>query len=391
LNNTTNLETAAAVPRAPRADADWKPQLHVIDQQTGSTVQLSGAWNLRSLEPFRRRLEAQLRRCRRDLAWDLTSVDVMDHAGALLLWRGWGGHMPEQVELRPEQQMLFDHLKLADPSQLPRRRRQFSGPLIVLGRNMLSFVDHVGAALVLLGRASFDALHLVRHPAEIPWREISASLYRTGAQALGITAVVGFLVGIVLSYLTAQQLRGFGADIYIVNLLGIAIIRELGPVLAAILVAGRSGSAMTAQIGVMRVTQELDALAVMGIPHTMRLVLPKMVALAIAMPLLILWTNAVALTGGMVSAQLQVGLDYRHFISSLPSAVPIANLWLGLGKGIVFGILIALIACHFGLRIKPNTESLGIGTTNSVVTAITVVIVVDAVFAIMFSDVGIFS
>jgi phospholipid/cholesterol/gamma-HCH transport system permease protein len=115
-----------------------------------------------------------------------------------------------------------------------------------------------------------------------------------------------------------------------------------------------------------------------------------MIALGVAMPLLILWTNAVALIGGMVSAQVQLGIDYRHFIASLPDAVPIANLWLGLGKGIVFGILIALIACHFGLRIKPNTESLGIGTTNSVVTAIMVVILVDAVFAIAFSDVGIF-
>jgi phospholipid/cholesterol/gamma-HCH transport system permease protein len=115
-----------------------------------------------------------------------------------------------------------------------------------------------------------------------------------------------------------------------------------------------------------------------------------MIALAIAMPLLILWTDAVALAGGMLSAQLQIGLDYRHFISSLPDAVPLANLWLGLGKGVVFGILIALIACHFGLRIKPNTESLGIGTTSSVVTAITIVILVDAVFAVMFSDVGIF-
>jgi len=106
------------------------------------------------------------------------------------------------------------------------------------------------------------------------------------------------------------------------------------------------------------------------------------------MPLLILWTNAIALIGGMVSAQLQLGLDYRHFITSLPGAVPTANLWLGLGKGVVFGILIALIACHFGLRIKSNTESLGEGTTNSVVTSITVVIIIDAIFAVVFSNVG---
>lgn len=356
-----------------------------------SRVVLRGVWNLRALEPVLSVMEARLNGCARDVGWDLSGVSAMDHAGALLLWRAWGRRMAEAVEMRPEQAPLFEHLQLPSSSKLPRRRRAWSGPVIALGRIMLGLVDHVLGALVLLGQVSLEALHLVRHPARIPWREISANLYRTGAQALGITALVGFLVGVVLSYLSAQQLRSFGADVFIVNLLGIAVIRELGPVLAAILVAGRSGSAMTAQIGVMRVTEELDALAVMGIPHTRRLVLPKIVALAIAMPLLILWTNAVALAGGMLSAQIQLGMDYRHFISSLPDAVPIANLWLGLGKGVVFGILIALLASHFGLRIKPDTESLGMGTTNSVVTAITVVIIVDAVFAIMFSDIGIYS
>lgn len=336
-------------------------------------------------------MQARLAQYGKDTQWDLSDVSAMDHAGALLLWRAWGRRMADAVEMRPEQAPLFEHLELPSAFKLPRRRRAWSGPVVALGRTMLAFAGHVTGALVLLGQVSLDALTLARHPARIPWREVSANVYRTGAQALGITALVGFLVGVVLSYLSAQQLKSFGADVFIVNLLGIAVIRELGPVLAAILVAGRSGSAMTAQIGVMRVTEELDALAVMGIPHTLRLVLPKIVALAIAMPLLILWTDAVALAGGMLSAQIQLGLDFRYFISSLPDAVPIANLWLGLGKGAVFGILIALLACHFGLRIKPNTESLGLGTTNSVVTAITVVIIVDAVFAIMFSDIGIYS
>jgi phospholipid/cholesterol/gamma-HCH transport system permease protein len=379
------------VPAAAAEHTD-RPDLHRVPGDDGGLwVELSGGWNLRSLEPVLPEVEQRLAQYKNAHGWDLRRVIALDHAGALLLWRTWGRHMDERVKLRPDQETFFAHLKLPQGVQLPRRRRQWSGPLIALGRTMLSFVDNSIEAMTLLGRVSFDAVHLVRHPARMPWREISANVYRTGTQALGITALVGFLVGIVLSYLSAQQLKSFGADIYIVNLLGIAIVRELGPVLAAILVAGRSGSAMTAQIGVMRVTEELDALAVMGIPHTMRLVLPKMIALAITMPLLILWTNAIALIGGMASAQLQLGLDYRHFITSLPGAVPIANLWLGLGKGVVFGILIALIACHFGLRIKPNTESLGLGTTNSVVTAITIVIVVDAVFAIMFSDIGIFS
>lgn len=203
-------------------------------------------------------------------------------------------------------------------------------------------------------------------------------------QALGITALVGFLIGIVLSYLSSEQLQMFGADIFIVNILGISIIRELGPLLAAILVAGRSGSSMTAQLGVMRVTQELDALTVMGIQHSQRLIFPKIIGLGLAMPLLVLWTSAIALIGGMVAAEIQLGLSYHYFVHTLPESVPIGNLWLGLGKGAVCGMAIALIACHFGLRIRPNTESLGAGTTTSVVTSITIVIIIDAIFAIVF-------
>jgi phospholipid/cholesterol/gamma-HCH transport system permease protein len=201
---------------------------------------------------------------------------------------------------------------------------------------------------------------------------------------------VGFLIGVVLSYLSAQQLRMFGGDIYLVNILGMSVIRELGPLLAAILVAGRSGSSITAQLGVMRVTEELDAMLVMGISHGYRLIMPKVIALAVAMPLLVVWTDAMALIGGMISAKIELNLSARYFIQKLPSAVPVINYTIGLAKGATFGMLIALVSCHFGLRIKPNTDSLGRGTTTSVVTAITVVILADAVFAIIFSGVGFF-
>ena len=262
-------------------------------------------------------------------------------------------------------------------------------PLVYLGGKVLRTLDHLLHMLFVLGQSVIELAALAREPARIPWRELSANVYRAGTQALGITALVGFLIGVVLSYLSAQQLKLFGADAFIINILGVSVVRELGPVLAAILVAGRSGSAITAALGVMRVTQELDAMAVMGIPHSLRLILPKMLALAISMPLVVLWTDAVALLGGMVAARIELGIGYHHFLMTLPDAVPIANLWLGLGKAVVFGVLIALVACHFGLRIEPNTESLGVGTTNSVVTSITVVILVDAVFAILFKDIGI--
>lgn len=367
------------------------PAVRLLTRPDGAPwIALAGEWTLRSLGPRLRRLRSELARADRRAGWDLCGVQALDHAGAMLLWRAWGRRWAEPLRLRPEHRRLFHHLEHAPDVPPTRRAARFDRPVTGLGAHTLSLLDHLGGLLELLGTVALALVHLLRHTRRIPWREISANVYRTGAQALAITALVGFLVGVVLSYLSAQQLRAFGADIYIVNLLGVSVIRELGPVLAAILIAGRSGSAMTASLGVMRVTQELDAMAVMGIPHTLRLVLPRMIALSIAMPLLILWTNAMALVGGMATAHAKLGITYRYFFTSIPQAVPIANLWLGLGKGVVFGFVIALIACHFGLRVKPDTVSLGAGTTASVVTSITAVILIDALFAVMFSDVGIF-
>jgi phospholipid/cholesterol/gamma-HCH transport system permease protein len=336
-------------------------------------------------------LRAQLAEVARmpGVRWDITQVDVIDHVGAIMLWRTWGGKTPEKLSIDPLHRVFFGNLKRAHP--LPQSPHVFDplGSIKSVGRGALGFADHLRGFLILLGGLLLDLLRFARAPQRGPWREISANLYRSGAQALGITALVGFLIGVVLSYLSAKQLQQFGADVYIVDLLGVAIIRELGPVLAAILVAGRSGSAMTASLGVMRVTEELDALSVMGIPQGFRLIMPKVLALAIALPLLILWTDAVSIFGGMVAAWLQLDLSMSYFFDALPNAVKVANLWIGLGKGVVFGMLIALVSCHFGLRIEPNTESLGQGTTSSVVASITVVILADAVFAIAFSNVGV--
>jgi phospholipid/cholesterol/gamma-HCH transport system permease protein len=223
----------------------------------------------------------------------------------------------------------------------------------------------------------------------MPWKETAANIYKAGALALPVTGLVGFLIGVTLSYLSALQLRSVGADLFIVNILGISIIRELGPVLVAVLVAGRSGSAMTAQIGVMRVTEEIDALTAMGISRSIRVVLPKLLALTVVMPMLVLWASAIALIGGMLSAMLQLDISLAYFVENLQRAVPVANLVIGLTKGFVFGFIIAWVACHFGLRVKPNTESLSANTTTSVVTAITLVILADAVFAINTRDMGI--
>ncbi len=323
-----------------------------------------------------------------DVDWDLSKIETIDHIGAQMFWNAWGKQRPPRLNLAPAHEEFFARLEQASKAELPRPRVQRLTWVMKLGFSMLSFLEHLLGFIGLIGQVAQDLWLFARRPVRGPWREISAGIFHAGFQALGITALVGFLIGIVLSYLSSQQLRTFGGDIYIVNILGMSIIRELGPLLAAILVAGRSGSSITAQLGVMRVTEELDAMLVMGISHGFRLILPKVIALAISMPLLVVWTDAMALIGGMVSAKMELGLSPRYFIQKLPDAVPLANYMIGLGKGVVFGMLIALVSCHFGLRIKPNTESLGHGTTTAVVTAITVVILADAVFAIVFTGVG---
>jgi phospholipid/cholesterol/gamma-HCH transport system permease protein len=353
-------------------------------------VELSGHWNLRST---RERIDELLRELASSnlssAQWDLTGIDDLDVAGATLLWRAWSGRKPGALALRPEDERVFNLF-----SQQPQRGPQEPAaadslrPLLSLGQAAQSFESHVSGMLNLLGEVALALVAVLRRPAEIPWREISAVVYRSGLTSLPITALVGFLIGIVLSYLSAEQLHSLGADSLIVNLMGFASLRELGPLLAAILNAGRSGSSMTAQIGVMRVTSELEALSVLGISHTVRLVLPRVLGQCIALPLVVVWTDMLALLGGLFGAKLQLGLAYQDFLARLPQVVSLSDVWFGVCKGVVFGGLIALVACYFGLRIRPDTEGLAAGTTQSVVTALTLVLVADAIFAVMFSRAG---
>ncbi|MFL6675941.1 MAG: MlaE family ABC transporter permease [Massilia sp.] len=362
------------------------------DPGAGQSVIASGVWQVQALckKGALKAINKTLRALndKGAMAWDLSQVASLDHIGAQMFWNAWGKQRPAELKLDPRQEELFNRIEQAGHNELPHARHSHLNWVIVLGAGMLTFFEHLNGFVMLIGRLVLDLWRFIRHPLTGPWREISANVFHSGFQALGITALVGFLIGVVLSYLSAQQLRMFGGDIYLVNILGMSVIRELGPLLAAILVAGRSGSSITAQLGVMRVTEELDAMLVMGISHGYRLIMPKVIALAVAMPLLVVWTDAMALIGGMVSAKVELNLSFRYFIQKLPDAVPVVNYTIGLLKGATFGMLIALVSCHFGLRIKPNTESLGRGTTTSVVTAITVVILADAVYAIIFSGVG---
>ena len=374
----------SSTPRIEQQAGPQGAQLRVLGAWTAADLNGKAAWQALTAQ-----LNAHAIAHTSSAHWDLQHIDKLDHLGAQLLWTHWGRAWPANIDVPDSQRALFDTVAKFAVAPPPAPKFGWLSPLTNLGARAFGVADHSKGLTRLVGQLLLDIGRLIKRPQDGPWRDMSGHLYHIGATALPITALVGFLIGVVLAYLMSQQLKQFGADSFIVNILGISLIRELGPVLAAILIAGRSGSAITAQIGVMRVTEELDAMRVMGIARGFRLVLPRALALSIVMPLISVWTTLAALLGGMLAADVAMGVTPAYFISALPEAVNVSNLTLATAKSAVFGLLIALVACHFGLRVKPNTESLGQGTTASVVTSITVVILVDALFAVVFKNVGI--
>ena len=375
----------------PRMPSDAVPRIDTRQTADGAAAVLRGEWTAARLTAGKtwRGISAALGATGTAAAWDLRGLDALDHLGALTLWNHWGQQWPARLEVDDGQRALLERVA-AYPAVAPARKRLgWAQRVDALGVRVLQSAAQVRDFVTLMGQLLLDFLRLLGRPDKGPWRDFSGNLFSIGAKALPITALVGFLIGVVLAYLMSQVLRQFGAETFIVNILGLALIRELGPLLAAILVAGRSGSAITAQIGVMRVTEELDAMRVLGIPAGFRLVLPRALALSIAMPLISVWTTLASLLGGILAADVTLGISASYFAEAMPRVVLVSNLWLALGKSVVFGISIALIGCHYGLRVKPNTESLGQGTTSSVVMSITSVILIDALFAVLFKNVGI--
>jgi phospholipid/cholesterol/gamma-HCH transport system permease protein len=360
-------------------------------ERNGREARLTGEWTLAALlrAPGMR---AALQAAGVAERWDLSAVTRLDSAVAVLLWRVWRGRFPAELSISPTLRATLERVA-ALPDEGSAGQGGWSlwslaAPVQQLGVFVCAILKNSLGLVELLGRLMLALVFLGRHPRAVPWKEFSANIYKSGVEALPVSALVGFLIGVTISYLSALQLKTYGADMFIVNILGIGVIRELGPVLVAVLVAGRSGSAMTAQIGVMRVTEEIDALATMGVSATLRVVLPKVAALVLVMPLLVAWSSASALLGGALAAWWHLDFSPHYFFAALPEAAPVANLWIGLGKGAVFGGLISLLACHFGLHVRPNTESLSRRTTASVVTAITLVIIADAIFAVLTRNVG---
>ncbi|MBV8032364.1 MAG: ABC transporter permease [Betaproteobacteria bacterium] len=373
-------EAAAALEIAAGGAGDGPPR-----------VRVHGEWTFRGLAAAKAALARQLseieRHPARELQWDLSGITALDDAGAVWLARAL--REARSIEVPERHQEILR--QASEGLLVPREARKGFDPLwavVALGAAGINLAVHLRDGVNMLGQLAIDVFHVARQPRETPLLELSAGVFRAGVTALPVTMLVGFLVGIVLTYLSALQLARYGADLLVINIVGVGVVRELGPMLASIIAAGRSGSAITAQLGVMRVTEEIEALSVMGISITSRLVLPKVIALAIALPLVAFCTDLAALVGAMLVAKFTLGIAPAAFMEALPRAVEVVNFWIGIGKSVAFGFAVAFVACHYGLRVLPNTDSLAVGVTRSVVSSITCVILLDAIFAILLRNVG---
>ena len=256
------------------------------------------------------------------------------------------------------------------------------GLVISAAERSVELLSFFGLTVILLARTVVQ-----------PWRlEFTATIkyvQRTGLDALPIVGLLTFLIGVVLAYMGAVQLKQFGAEIFTVNLVGVAMLRELGGLITSILIAGRAGSSFTAQIGTMKVNQEVDAMQTIGLNPIEILVLPRLIALMIALPLLTFYADMMGLAGGALMSVLVLDISLAQFLDQLGSAIDLSTFLVGMSKAPVFAYLIALVGCYEGLKVTGSAESVGQRTTMSVVEAIFLVIVMDAVFAIAFSYLGI--
>ena len=384
---------------------DAPPPPATLAQPSAGTLVLSGAWTAAGLgrpERLLRQLQSVHLATAGPAQADAAGISALDTAGVWVLQRwlqtlhGQGVAMVLS-NFRPEFSHLFDALAPRVAPAAPAASAtgalptwaslatRAAVPLTQLGRQTMALLEQALALLAFVGETAHAFARSAAHPARWRWRPILFNIRSAGFDALPLVGLLAFLLGVVVAYQGASPLRQYGASIFVADLVGLSMLREFAPLITAIVIAGRSGSAYAAQIGTMAVTEEIDAMRTLGIAPLELLVLPKLIALVIALPLLTVFADATGVAGGMVMAQAQLGVSYAEFAERLAEAVSVSTLLLGVGKAPVFAAVIAMVGCFQGLRTRGGADSVGRQTTLAVVQSIFLVIVADALFSVAFS------
>ena len=379
-----------------RTQADDAPRLDVDD--TGDEVRLvaAGAWHLATGRAAEKLVDGVTLGQKSRVVMDLSGVTALDTAGSWLLHRlraslEFAGARVELTGLPENRRTLLAEVESHVPEPWAPRRSAWTWTRIpeIVGRRSVMIGGDVVAVLNVLGAFAVGLAGCIRHPSRLRWNSILYHLDTTGRGAVPIMVLMSTLIGAIVAQQGAFYLRRFGADVFVVDLVGVLALRELGVLLTAIMFAGRSGSAFTAEIGSMKMREEIDALTVMGVRPLEVLIIPRLIALMLALPALTFVSDMAALFGAMVVAITYVGLSPDAFMTQLLDAIDLETFMIGLVKAPFMALIIGLVACVEGLKVEGSAESLGRQTNTSVVKAIFMMIVVDGIFAIFFATVGI--
>ncbi|HVV26540.1 MAG TPA: MlaE family lipid ABC transporter permease subunit [Rhizomicrobium sp.] len=373
-------------------ESTGQPEAWFRLDREGRTLTVGGAWTIAESARLDRELnDLDLRAG--DVAIDASRISRLDSAGAWLLLRtrraleAAGGKV-SRFSLPDMYQPLLESLDQCQPAEPARSRIPpgFRGRLYRIGRATVEAGRQTVSMLAYLGRVTVDTGAAIARPRHnLRLAAIATQIEETGINALPIVGLLSFLIGVVIAYQGIDQLRRFGAEILTIDGLGIITLREMGVLMTSIIVAGRSGSAFTAHIGTMRVNEEIDAMQTMGLNTIETLVLPRVIGLVIALPLLSLYADVMALIGGGVMCYFDLGISIPAFMRELQQAVAVRTLMVGLVKAPVFAFVIALVGCYEGFQVERNAASVGLLTTRSVVESVFLVIVLDAAFSVVFS------
>jgi phospholipid/cholesterol/gamma-HCH transport system permease protein len=360
---------------------------------TPQELALSGSWTAREIGTIGPQLDALPAPSQSEMVVDGARVEALDTAGAWILQKLLRrlrdeGTAVQMRDLRPEFAKLLEVVARQAADRADATSPVASAPpsmLEGLGRSTEAALKQAVAMLSFVGECAIALAGCVAHPARFRWRPILYNIRTAGFDALPIVGLVSFLIGIVVAYQGADQLKQYGANIFVADLVGLSMLREFAPLFTAIIIAGRSGSAYAAQIGTMAVTEEIDAMRTIGVAPLDMLVLPKLIALVIALPLLTVFADVLGVFGGMIMAQAQLGVSSVEFLDRFIKAISVTSFLIGIGKAPVFAFIIVVVGCFQGFRTRGGADSVGRQTTRSVVHSIFLVIVADALFSIAFS------
>ena len=319
---------------------------------------------------------------------DLSEVTRMDDCGALVILQL--RRMAEKHDCELELTQIPGHvrdllafLRVDDPPRSAGIKRARPNIMTRFGVKTIQVWDQAVSHVSFVGEVTVTLLTLLRHPGRLRLGDTILYMQRVGVDALPIVGLISFLLGLIMAFMSAVQLQQFGANIYVASLVALAMVRELGPIMTAILVAGRSGSAFAAEIGTMKVSEEVDALVTMGFRPAMFLVAPKIIASVLVVPLLAMYSNLFAIAGGLLIGVTTLDLTVNAYMAQTMSTLTIFDINWGLFKSAIFAVLIATVGCFKGYQVRGGAASVGQATTSAVVTGIFLVILVDSVLAVI--------